>query len=165
MSEADIKHQMYLAALAFGDPSVIGQYGDVVPTPGGALQMAAKEAEEARRANTMSRADNNTFFSGMNLEDIRHIGDTEALKKHQAQEEWEEALWNLTVALQNAREERESQENDANVSDLEAFESTEPEPQATGGGGGGGQSKPKAGKTGGQSAKAFGSAMKKARKK
>lgn len=137
LTEADLKQQLYMAALAYGDPSVIGQYGDAVPTPGGALQMIEKEGGEARKANTLARGQNNTFFSGMNLEDIRHIGDTESLKKQQAKDEWEKSLWELTVALQEAREAREAEENEADISDLEAFEATEPEPQGTAVGSGG----------------------------
>lgn len=146
LSEADIKHQIYLAALEYGDPTAVAQYGDAVETPGGALQLAAKEAGEARKANTLARGQNNTFFSGMNLEDIRHIGDNEALKKQQAKENWEKALWELTVALQEAQEQREAEENEASLADLEAFEASEPEPLAVGGGGGGGGKKGKIGK-------------------
>jgi hypothetical protein len=150
LSEADIKHQIYLAALEYGDPDVVAQYGDAVPTPGGALQMAEKEGGESRRANTLGRGQNNTFFSGMNLEDIRRIGDTESLRKKEAKDNWEKALWDLTIALEEAREAREETENNADLSDLAAFEESEPEPMAPGGGGKGKGKKGKGGGGGGK---------------
>lgn len=143
--QGDIKTQLYLAALAYGDPDVIKQYGSVVPTPTGALQVAAREAGENRKTNVLAHNANNTFFSGMNLEDIRKIGDAEAFKKKEALDAFNKAQVELNKAMSDAEEARNRMMSEADREDFEAYEASQPEPQAppppsaapAGGGGGG----------------------------
>lgn len=126
----DLKTQLYLAALAYGDPEVIKMFGDVVPTPTGALQVAEREAQEGRKTNALGHNANNTFFSGMNLEDVRKISDNESFKRKEALDNWKKAEHDLNVALQEAGEAKDNILNEADIEDLQAFEATTPTPEA-----------------------------------
>lgn len=124
----DYNHQLYLAALAYGDPDLVKQYGDVVPTPTGALQTVAREEEQAKRQTGIDRNQGNTFFSGFHLEDLKRLGDEAGFKRKSALDNWEKAKHDLMVAIQEAEQIRDDLLHEADVEDLQAFEETEPEP-------------------------------------
>lgn len=159
IDSADIKHKLYLAALAYGDPNIIKLYGDPVDTANGALQIAAREALEGKKTNALSHNANNTFFSGMNLDDVTKISNSESAAKQKAWENWEASQGDLTHAMQQSEQIRQEILDEANREDLEAFEATEPEPQGGTGGGGeapsGGGGAPNVSNPGGQKASAF----------
>lgn len=146
LKSSDLRHQLYLAALAYGDPDLIKQYGDVVPTPTGALQTVAREEEQAKKQTGLDRNAANTFFSGMHLEDRRRLGDEAGFKRKAALDNWEKAKQELTVALQEAEEIRQELLSEADREDIEAFEATEPEPKEDAAAGGGAAGKAGGGK-------------------
>lgn len=144
---SDLNYKLYLAALAYGDPGIVKAYGDVVPTPGGALQTIEREEGEANKQNALAHNSNNTFFSGMNLQDVRKIGDDASLSRKSALDKWSEAQHDLSVALTEAEEARNHETGEADQEDLIAAEEAarvpgaeapEPQPPSSGGGGGSG---------------------------
>lgn len=142
--QGDVKTKLYLAALAYGDPELIKLYGDVTDNPASSLSTIARNEEKAKKENAINRNAANTFFSGMNLEDIRKIGDEAAIKRKEAYDEWIAAEQELNALMAEAEETRNSALSQADIEDLEAFEATQPAPQAGGsspGGGGGGKGK------------------------
>jgi len=140
--QGDVNTKLYLAALAYGDPTLIGQYGDVVPNPDSALDTVARNEARAKKETGMNRNAANTFFSGMHLDDIKTLGDEAGIKRKQALDEWTAAMTELNSLLAEAEETKNNILSQADIEDLEAFEASQPVPQeeaaAPSGGSGGG---------------------------
>lgn len=148
-NEAERAHNygLYQAALKYGDPAVIALYGEAQDPDIGALQQITKQEKAAQKQNVLGHNANNTFFSGMNLDDIALIGTqarddrSRALQEFQAAKQELDDAWNRAIA-----EHRWKGEGFDEAAQGE-FNETEPTAQAGGGGsaGGGGGNKNKGG--------------------
>lgn len=146
--QGDTNYQRYLAALAYGDPGEISRYGQATDSPTSALARIAREEALAQKNLAITRNENNTFFSGKNLDDIATIGNEAAYNRKTAQDEFLKALYDLGQAEKESEEAWRSAHEGADLTDLEDYSSTEPTPQAPApgsGGGGGATPKPKGG--------------------
>ena len=100
----------------------MGLYGDVVPTPTGALQTIGREEKQAKKETGLNRNAVNTFFSGGHLVDRKLLSDQAGFQRKEAFDEWETAKHDLNVLLKEAQEAKEREETTANEEDLEAWE-------------------------------------------
>lgn len=135
--QGDTNYQRYLAALAYGDKDEIARYsgfakpGEALTPPESAVDRIAREEALAQKNLAITRNENNTFFSGKNLDDIATIGNEAANNRKIARDEFLSALYTLKKAEDDAREAWKASQDDAGLDDEEAYNSTEPVPQAS----------------------------------
>lgn len=129
-SVGDYKYGLYQAALKYGDPSVISLYGDSANPPTGAVSEIARREAAGQKSNTLAHNANNTFFSGMNLEDVKNISDEASNERARALQEFEDAKHELDQAWVDAQNRHRWNEEGFDEGAQGEFEASEPTPQA-----------------------------------
>jgi hypothetical protein len=151
-SEAERAHNygLYQAALKYGDPAVIKLYGEAQDPDIGQVQQIAKKEKAGQKQNVLAHNANNTFFSGMNLDDISLISNEANEDRARALQEFESAKHDLDEAWARALAEHTWKGEGFDEAAQGEFNESEPTPQAgAGGSSGGGKGGSGGGKKGG----------------
>lgn len=143
---------VYQAALNYGDPETIAQWANmgfgpsITNNPSSALSIIGKQEKEGLKTIDQGHNAQNTFFSGLRLEDVGKTRSSATDARAQALADYQTAVRELDALLAEAHSERDSAHSEADQMEWDAFMQSEPEaygiaPTSSPSGGGGGSSR------------------------
>lgn len=97
--QAEGNEAMYRAAMNYGDPTTMSQWGLPVTNPNSALAMAALKAQQQTQADQNARGRSDTLFSSLAQKDLGTIGATQQREDLAGYQKYEEALANFRAAM------------------------------------------------------------------
>jgi len=107
---------MQNAALAYGDPSLMGQWGlPATVNPNSALALAALRAQQQTQRAEDARARAGTFFSSLMGQDVNTIGGAQQRADLAGYQKYQDALAKFGLAMQGAQGTEQSAINAANA--------------------------------------------------
>jgi len=113
-SQAQYQQAMQNAALAYGDPNLMAQWGlPAAPNPNSALALAALRAQQQTQTAENARARTGTFFSSLMGQDLGNIGSAQQRADLLGQQRYNQALANFNINMNRALTDRTNAVNAA----------------------------------------------------
>lgn len=130
-AQTEYGNSIYRAALQYGDPAILaqyGQYGPVVDNPNSDLSTINKEEGTQRVSTNNSLNNQNLFFSGVNQKAQNAITEGASGRRAGAYQKFKDSEQKLLEILARARTARDTVYRDTGASDITADLAQPPQP-------------------------------------